>query len=181
MAFLEERSRQLRSARGEEGWVQQALQGVREHDPGRNETCKRLVGYFLNKHTTEVVEQMLLAWDQLNEPPMGPATIKKTVGSVKRTIERRGGTMYQQGPAQIPELVEEEGEDSPEDVLSFVPLGEYFRAYGDEDAGSKLDAEVKKVVAEKKLQYHEAMEVVRASQPELFKSGTAHMQLGVRR
>ena len=52
-----------------DGWITDALHGVAEG--GRNDTCARLAGYFFKKGLADdVVEELLLDWNERNDPPM---------------------------------------------------------------------------------------------------------------
>ena len=50
----------------------------------------------------------------------------------------------------------------------------------DQKAIDRLDAEAKQLVKSTGVEYHVALERLRASQPELFRSATAHLTLGRR-
>jgi hypothetical protein len=57
-------------------WITQALQGVGERQ--RNDTCTRLVGYFVTKHPQDITEMLMLAWNLKNKPPLPEKEITAT-------------------------------------------------------------------------------------------------------
>lgn len=81
LAFLELESR---PAIQNEGWITEALRGVSEG--GRNDTCARLAGYFFKKGVTaDIVEALLLDWNEKNDPPMPLRELRTTLHSIERS------------------------------------------------------------------------------------------------
>ena len=67
-----------------EGWVQEALMGVKEGK--RNDICARLAGYYLRafQGDTEQVEILLQNWNERNTPPMDWKEIRTVIESVAK-------------------------------------------------------------------------------------------------
>jgi len=65
-----------------EGWVQEALMGVKIGR--RNETCTKLAGYYLRIFNGDITqtEIILESWNGRNSPPLDWKEIKRTVRSV---------------------------------------------------------------------------------------------------
>ena len=67
-----------------EGWITEALRGVSEG--GRNDTCARLAGYFFKKGvTSDIVETLLLDWNERNDPPLPVNEVRTTLKSIERS------------------------------------------------------------------------------------------------
>lgn len=63
-------------------WVSQLLLGVKEGS--RDESAKRLIGYFRNTLPAEVTEQIMLDWNQKNRPPLDEGAILEKVARFYR-------------------------------------------------------------------------------------------------
>jgi len=71
-----------------EGWQTEALKGVGKGE--RNHTAARLAGRYIAKGMTDdEVVQVLLIWNQNNNPPLSKDEIVRTVKSVRATHERK--------------------------------------------------------------------------------------------
>lgn len=80
-AFLEFESK---PSTQNEGWITEALRGVSEG--GRNDTCARLAGYFFKKGiTADIVESLLMDWNERNDPPMPAREVRTTLRSIERS------------------------------------------------------------------------------------------------
>jgi hypothetical protein len=67
-----------------EGWITEALRGVSEG--GRNDACARLAGYFFKKGiNSDIVESLLLEWNERNDPPMPVHEVRTTIKSIERS------------------------------------------------------------------------------------------------
>lgn len=67
-----------------EGWITEALRGVSEG--GRNDTCARLAGYFFNKGmSADIVETLLMEWNERNDPPLPAKEVRTTLKSIERS------------------------------------------------------------------------------------------------
>ena len=81
MAFLDLESR---SPTSNEGWITEALRGVSEG--GRNDTCARLAGYFFKKGlNSDIVEALLIEWNEKNDPPLPVSEVRTTIKSIERS------------------------------------------------------------------------------------------------
>lgn len=77
-----------------DGWITEALRGVSEG--GRNDACARLAGYFFRKGmAADIVESLLLDWNERNDPPMPAREVRATVASIGRS-HATGGTQFTQ-------------------------------------------------------------------------------------
>lgn len=67
-----------------EGWITEALRGVSQG--GRNDTCARLAGYFFKKGLNyDIVEAILMEWNERNDPPMPVREVRTTLKSIERS------------------------------------------------------------------------------------------------
>lgn len=67
-----------------DGWITEALRGVSEG--GRNDTCARLAGYFFKKGmNSDIVEALLIDWNERNEPPLPIREVRTTIKSIERS------------------------------------------------------------------------------------------------
>lgn len=74
---------EARSPVQNEGWVTESLRGVSEG--GRNDTCARLAGYFFKKGlSADIVETLLLEWNERNDPPLPIHEVRTTIKSIER-------------------------------------------------------------------------------------------------
>lgn len=76
-----------RKPRNVEGWVQEALMGVKEGR--RNDTCTKLAGFYLRAFEGDIeqVEIILQHWNEQNTPPLD----WKVVNTVIESIAKREG------------------------------------------------------------------------------------------
>lgn len=72
----------------EKGWVEELLKGV---DKGiRNDTCTRLAGHFFTKGLSlEEIREILLTWNQKNNPPLEREEVIRTVESIWKRDQNR--------------------------------------------------------------------------------------------
>ena len=62
----------------------EALRGVSEG--GRNDTCARLAGYFFKKGlNSDIVEALLMEWNEKNDPPLPVSEVRTTIKSIERS------------------------------------------------------------------------------------------------
>ena len=67
-----------------DGWITEVLRGVSEG--GRNDACARLAGYFFKKGiNSDIVESLLLEWNERNDPPMPVHEVRTTIKSIERS------------------------------------------------------------------------------------------------
>ena len=121
MAFLELESQ---PAVQNEGWIVEALRGVSEG--GRNDTCARLAGYFFKKGmTADIVEALLMDWNERNDPPMPAREVRTTLRSIERS---HSGADTQFTSVQFEnDRTEVEQKESTFDVMRMC---DYVKGYG---------------------------------------------------
>ena len=107
-----------------EGWIVEALRGVSEG--GRNDTCARLAGYFCKKGmTADIVEALLMEWNERNDPPMPAREVRTTLRSIERS---HSGVETQFTSVQFEnDKTETEQKDSTFDVMRMC---DYVKGYG---------------------------------------------------
>lgn len=107
-----------------EGWIVEALRGVSEG--GRNDTCARLAGYFFKKGmTADIVEALLLDWNERNDPPMPVREVRTTLRSIERS---HSGADSQFTSVQFEnDHTHEEQKESSFDVMRMC---DYVKGYG---------------------------------------------------
>lgn len=67
-----------------DGWITEALRGTSEG--GRNDTCARLAGYFFKKGlNSDIVEALLMEWNERNDPPLPIREVRTTIKSIERS------------------------------------------------------------------------------------------------
>lgn len=65
-----------------EGWLMEALKGVKEGD--RDTMGTKIAGYFIDKLPKKDLLSILLAWNTHNKPPLESGAIHKIIDSVER-------------------------------------------------------------------------------------------------
>lgn len=107
-----------------EGWITEALRGVSEG--GRNDTCARLAGYFFKKGINyDIVETMLLEWNERNDPPLPVREIRTTLKSIERS---HSGVDTQFTSVQFEnDKTEVEVQENTFDVMKMT---DYVKGYG---------------------------------------------------
>ena len=107
-----------------EGWITEALRGTSEG--GRNDTCARLAGYFFKKGlNSDIVEALLLEWNERNDPPLPIHEVRTTIKSIERS-HALGSTQFTQVEFED-DKTEEEKLESTFDVMKMV---DYVKGYG---------------------------------------------------
>lgn len=107
-----------------EGWIVEALRGVSEG--GRNDTCARLAGYFFKKGiNADIVESMLLEWNERNDPPLPVREVRTTIKSIERS---HSGADTQFTKVEFEnDQTEREQKENTFDVMKMV---DYVKGYG---------------------------------------------------
>lgn len=111
-----------------DGWITEALRGVSEG--GRNDACARLAGYFFKKGMTyDIVESLLLDWNERNDPPMPTKEVRTTIKSIERS--RATGDFQ---PTSV-QFVDDRGEDEKQEVqkqssFDVMRMVDYVKGYG---------------------------------------------------
>lgn len=133
LALLDLRSE---SMTGNEGWITEALRGVTEG--GRNDTCARLAGYFFKKGMNyDIVEALLLDWNEKNDPPLPVREVRTTIKSIERSHAFAGEQFTSvEFEDDKPEASKTAEQNSTFDV---VKLTDYVEAYGGEGVSWAVD------------------------------------------
>ena len=110
-----------------EGWITETLRGVSEG--GRNDACARLAGYFFKKGiNSDVVESLLLEWNERNDPPLPVHEVRTTIKSIERS---HAGIPTQftalQYEDDITSAIDTPKQDSTFDVMRMT---DYVKGYG---------------------------------------------------
>lgn len=116
-----------------EAWIVDALHGVSEG--GRNDTCARLAGYFFKKGiNADIVEALLIEWNEQNDPPMPAKEIHQTVKSIERS--------HATGDTQFTSVQFEDDRDDEEQKSStfdVMRMCDYVKGYGGEGVSWLVD------------------------------------------
>lgn len=105
-----------------EGWITEALRGVSEG--GRNDTCARLAGYFFKKGVnSDIVEALLLEWNEKNDPPLPIREVRTTIKSIERShvSDSNQFTMLE---------YEDNSEESKPSTFDVMKMTDYVKGYG---------------------------------------------------
>lgn len=110
-----------------EGWITEALRGVSEG--GRNDTCARLAGYFFKKGlNSDIVEALLLEWNERNDPPLPVREVRTTLKSIERS---HAGADSQFTSVQFENDMTKE-EQKQESTFDVLKMSDYVKGYGGE-------------------------------------------------
>lgn len=108
---------------GSEGWISEALRGVSEG--GRNDTCARLAGYFFKKGmNADIVEALLMDWNEKNDPPLPAREVRTTIKSIERS-HALGETQFTS--VQFEDDIPQEQKSNTFDVMKMT---DYVKGYG---------------------------------------------------
>lgn len=116
-----------------DGWITEALRGVSEG--GRNDACARLAGYFFKKGMAyDVVEALLLDWNERNDPPMPVREVRVTARSIERSHASAGTqfTSVQFEDDRDTVAGGQAGARGAEGSFDVVRMADYVKAYGGE-------------------------------------------------
>lgn len=117
-----------------EGWITEALRGVSEG--GRNDTCARLAGYFFKKGmNSDIVEALLMEWNEKNDPPLPVHEVRTTIKSIERSH-----VGVQQQFTKV-EFEDDRGRQTEQKPLTFnvMKMGDYVKGYGGEGVSWLVD------------------------------------------
>ena len=107
-----------------DGWIVEALRGVSEG--GRNDTCARLAGYFFKKGmTADIVEALLMDWNERNDPPMPAREVRTTLRSIERS---HSGVDNQFTSVQFEN--DKTHEEQKENTFDVMRMCDYVKGYG---------------------------------------------------
>ena len=108
-----------------EGWITEALRGVSEG--GRNDACARLAGYFFKKGmTSDIVEALLLDWNEKCDPPMPLKELRTTLKSIERS---HSGANTQFTSVQFEDDSASVTEQKPS-AFDIMKMTDYIKGYG---------------------------------------------------
>lgn len=107
-----------------EGWISEALRGVSEGE--RNDTCARLAGYFFKKGiNAEIVEALLMEWNERNDPPLPVHEVRTTIRSIERSHVGDG-----QQFTQVQFEDDRNQTQQPSNTFDVMRMVDYVKGYG---------------------------------------------------
>lgn len=107
-----------------EGWISEALRGVSEG--GRNDTCARLAGYFFKKGVNaDIVEALLMEWNERNDPPLPVHEVRTTIRSIERSHVGDG-----QQFTQVQFEDDRNQSQQPSSTFDVMRMSDYVKGYG---------------------------------------------------
>ena len=110
-----------------DSWITEALRGVSEG--GRNDTCARLAGYFFKKGmNADIVEALLIDWNERNEPPLPVQEVRTTIKSIERS-HATGSAAPTQVQFEDDRTVEQKQRESS---FGIMRMADYVKGYGGE-------------------------------------------------
>ena len=119
-----------------EGWITEALRGVSEG--GRNDTCARLAGYFFKKGlNSDIVEALLMEWNEKNDPPMPVREVRTTIKSIERShtgVEQQFTKVEFEDDRNA--TIKEEQKPS---TFGIMKMSDYVKGYGGEGVSWLVD------------------------------------------
>lgn len=132
MAFLDLESR---SPTSNGGWITEALRGVSEG--GRNDTCARLAGYFFKKGlNSDIVEALLMEWNEKNDPPLPVSEVRTTIKSIERS---HAGADRQFTSVDFKDDRDEHRETTNTSTFGVMRMADYVKGYGGEGVSWLVD------------------------------------------
>lgn len=112
----------------DDGWITEALRGVSEG--GRNDTCARLAGYFFKKGiNTDIVEALLLEWNERNDPPMPVHEVRTTIKSIERS-HINVSSQFTSLEFEDDSITQKEEEAKQESTFDVMRMTDYVKGYG---------------------------------------------------
>lgn len=116
-----------------EGWITEALRGVSEG--GRNDTCARLAGYFFKKGiNSDIVEALLLDWNERNEPPLPVHEVRTTIKSIEKSHAINDSQF-----TQVQFINDKIETTTPQSSFSVMRMTDYVKGYGGEGVSWLVD------------------------------------------
>lgn len=108
-----------------DGWITETLRGVSEG--GRNDACARLAGYFFKKGmNADIVEALLMEWNERNDPPLPISEIRTTIKSIEKAHVDAGSQF-----TQLQFTNDEPHEEKP-NTFDVMKMSDYVKGYGGE-------------------------------------------------
>lgn len=109
-----------------EGWITETLRGVTEG--GRNDACARLAGYFFKKGMSyDIVETLLLEWNERNDPPMPLRELRTTLKSIERS---HSGAESQFTSVQFENDSVPQEQEQEQNTFDVMKMSDYVKGYG---------------------------------------------------
>ena len=107
-----------------EAWISELLRGVTEG--GRNDAAARLAGYFFKKGiSSDIVESLLMEWNERNDPPLPTGEIRTTIKSIQRSH-----TDAVTGVTKVEFLDDRVAAKPPDNTFDLLKLNDYIKGYG---------------------------------------------------
>ena len=107
-----------------EAWISELLRGVTEG--GRNDAAARLAGYFFKKGiSSDIVESLLMEWNERNDPPLPTGEIRTTIKSIQRS---HADTVT--GATKVEFLDDRVAAKPPDNTFDLLKLNDYIKGYG---------------------------------------------------
>lgn len=129
---------QSRPKETNEGWLVETLRGVSEG--GRNDACARLAGYFFRKGmNSDIVEALLMDWNEKNCPPLPVNEVRTTIKSIERS---HAGVETQFTSVQFEDdrsQTTSSNTDKPENTFDVLRMKDYVEGYGGEGVSWLVD------------------------------------------
>lgn len=111
-----------------EGWITEALRGVSEG--GRNDACARLAGYFFKKGiNSDIVESLLMEWNERNDPPMPVHEVRTTIKSIERS-HVNVKSQFTSLEFEDDSATQKEEEAKQESTFDVMRMTDYVKGYG---------------------------------------------------
>lgn len=118
-----------------EGWITEALRGVSEG--GRNDTCARLAGYFFKKGlTSDIVEALLLEWNERNDPPLPVREVRTTITSIERS---HSSPVTQFTSVEYTDDRDTQPPEEKPSTFGLMKMTDYVKGYGGEGVSWLVD------------------------------------------
>lgn len=113
-----------------DGWITEALRGVSEG--GRNDACARLAGYFFKKGmNADIVESLLMDWNERNNPPMPAHEVRTTIRSIERS-HALGSTQFTSVQYIDDRAETDKIEQQKQSTFDVMRMVDYVKGYGGE-------------------------------------------------
>lgn len=113
-----------------DGWISELLRGVSEG--GRNDACARLAGYFFKKGlNSDIVETLLMEWNERNDPPMPAREVRTTIKSIERNHAGCDQQFTQVEYVDDRSEVEKE-QKQKQSTFDVMRMTDYVKGYGGE-------------------------------------------------
>lgn len=114
-----------------DGWITETLRGVSEG--GRNDACARLAGYFFRKGVnSDIVEALLMEWNERNDPPLPVREIRTTIKSIERSCANM--MVGEQFTSIEYEDDTKLSRDQQSNTFDLLRMKDYVKGYGSEGA-----------------------------------------------